>query len=179
MLTAAGQGGLLADGGVHLVTGMILFAVAGLALALGALIFGRLLRPSLPNPAKGEAYECGEVSVGPSWVQFDLRFYVVALVFLVFDVEIALLYPWAVVYGGGAEATAGSAAAEQVRSAALWDMLFFFCVLVVGFVYLWRFGYLNWVWSLGARVAVSRATSATDNASQAAPASAGEPGGQT
>ncbi|MBN1510331.1 MAG: NADH-quinone oxidoreductase subunit A, partial [Sedimentisphaerales bacterium] len=80
-----------ADGGVHLVTGMTIFALAGLILGLGALIFGRLLRPRLPNQDKGEPYECGEVAVGTSWVQFDLRFYVVALVFLVFDVEIALL----------------------------------------------------------------------------------------
>ncbi len=178
MTTAAEQGGLLADGGADLVTGMILFAIAGLLLAFGALMFGRLLRPSLPNPAKGEAYECGEVSIGPSWVQFDLRFYVVALVFLVFDVEIALLYPWAVVYGGGGEAAGEAAAVEQVRSAALWDMVFFFGVLVVGFVYLWRFGYLNWVWAFGARVAVSEAASTTDNASQTPDSSAGEPGGQ-
>ena len=69
-------------------------------------------------------------------MQFDLRFYVVALVFLVFDVEIALFYPWAVVYGSGD---------QSVKLAALYDMLFFFGVLVVGFLYLWRFGYLDWV----------------------------------
>jgi NADH-quinone oxidoreductase subunit A len=143
---------ILADGGVHLVTGMTIFALAGLALGLGALLFGRLLRPKLPNPAKGETYECGEVAVGQSWVQFDLRFYVVALVFLVFDVEIALLYPWAVVFGGGSEASVGAGAVDQVRHAALWDMLFFFGVLVVGFLYLWRFGYLDWVWAFGNRV---------------------------
>ena len=146
---------ILADGGVHLVTGMTIFALAGLALGLGALLFGRLLRPKLPNPAKGETYEFGEVAVGQSWVQFDLRFYVVALVFLVFDVEIALLYPWAVVFGGGSEASANAAALDQVRHAALWDMLFFFGVLVVGFLYLWRFGYLDWVWAFGNRVAAS------------------------
>ena len=144
---------ILADGGTHLVTGMTIFALAGLALGLGALLFGHLLRPKLPNPVKGEAYECGEVAVGQSWVQFDLRFYVVALVFLVFDVEIALLYPWAVVFGGGSEASANAAALDQVRHAALWDMLFFFGVLVVGFLYLWRFGYLDWVWAFGNRIA--------------------------
>jgi len=145
---------VLADGGVHLVAGMAIFALAGLALGLGALLFGRLLRPRLPNKDKGEAYECGEVAVGPSWVQFDLLFYVVALVFLVFDVEIALLYPWAVVYGGGGMMSAGSGGLAQVRNAALWDMLFFFAVLVVGFLYLWRFGYLDWVWTFGSRITV-------------------------
>jgi NADH-quinone oxidoreductase subunit A len=143
---------ILADGGVQLVMGMTIFAVAGLVLGVGALLFGKLVRPKVPNPVKGETYECGEVSVGPSWVQFDLRFYVVALVFLVFDVEIALLYPWAVVFGGGSEAGKGPEALKEVQYAALWDMLFFFGVLVVGFVYLWRFGYLDWVWTYGNRI---------------------------
>lgn len=145
--------GILAGSGTDLVAGMTIFALAGMAMGLGALIFGRLLRPNLPNPDKGESYECGEVAVGSSWVQFDLRFYVVALVFLVFDVEIALLYPWAVVFGGGSEAAADASALDQIRHAALWDMLFFFAVLVVGFLYLWRFGYLNWVWTFGNRIA--------------------------
>jgi NADH-quinone oxidoreductase subunit A len=144
--------GILADGGVHLILGMTIFAIAGLVLALGALIFGKLLRPKLPNPAKGEAYECGETAVGSSWVQFDLRFYVVALVFLVFDVEVALLYPWAVVFGGGAEPGGTAESLLQVKEAALYDMLFFFGVIVVGFLYLWRFGYLNWVWTVGGRI---------------------------
>ena len=151
-MNTMGHNLILADGGVQLVMGMTIFAVAGLALGLGALLFGKLLRPNLPNQAKGETYECGEVSIGPSWVQFDLRFYVVALVFLVFDVEIALLYPWAVVFGGGSEAASGPAALKEVQFAALWDMLFFFGVLVVGFLYLWRFGYLDWVWAYGNRV---------------------------
>jgi NADH-quinone oxidoreductase subunit A len=127
---------VLADGGVQLVQGMTIFVIAGILMAAGALLAGRLLRPSLPNPEKSVAYECGEPAIGTSWVQFDLRFYVVALVFLVFDVEIALFYPWAVVYGSGD---------RTVKLAALYDMLFFFGVLVVGFLYLWRFGYLDWV----------------------------------
>lgn len=145
MTTVNGQFLLLAQGGVHLVSGIALFVVMGVALALGALVFGRLLRPHLPHPVKEEAYECGEPVVGSAWVQFDLRFYVVALVFLVFDVEIALFWPWAVVYGGGAHPGASLEAMQQVRQAALFDMLFFFGVIVVGFVYLWRFGYLDWV----------------------------------
>jgi len=157
---------VLADGGVHLVTGMTIFALAGLILGLGALIFGRLLRPRLPNQDKGEPYECGEVAVGTSWVQFDLRFYVVALVFLVFDVEIALLYPWAVVFGGDGTASAGSGTMEQVRNAALWDMLFFFAVLVVGFVYLWRFGYLDWVWAFGNRIAAGETNTSQGDVDQ-------------
>lgn len=146
---------MLAEGGTDLVQGMVVFLIAGLAMVLGALVFGWFLRPNLPHPEKQEAYECGEPTIGPSWVQFDLRFYVVALVFLVFDVEVALFYPWAVVFGAGSHA---------VKVAATWDMLFFFGVIVVGFVYLWRFGYLDWVWACtGGRneeVAVKRSVSA-------------------
>lgn len=149
MAVLVGQMSLLADGGVSLVLGMVIFVIAGMVLALGALLFGWLLRPSLPHPVKGEPYECGEVPVGSSWIQFDLRFYVVALVFLIFDVEIALFYPWAVVFGGGAHPGASAEVLSQVRLAALWDMLFFFGVLVVGFLYLWRFGYLDWVRAYG------------------------------
>lgn len=135
---------ILADGGVGLVKGMTVFVIAGVGMVLGALVFGWFLRPRLPNPDKVAAYECGEPAFGSSWVQFDLRFYVVALVFLVFDVEIALFYPWAVVYGGGAHGR-DSADLPLVKMAALYDMLFFFGVIVVGFLYLWRFGYLDWV----------------------------------
>ncbi len=107
---------------------------------------GSLFRPKAPNPEKSAVYECGEPTIGSSWVQFDLRFYIVALVFLVFDVEIALFYPWAVAYGD-AEAIGKSVGLSlfQVRQTALVDMLVFFGLLLVGFAYLWRFGYLDWV----------------------------------
>ncbi len=133
------------EGGVSLVQGLLVFLIAGLAMVLGALAFGWLLRPNLPHPDKLASYECGEPTIGASWVQFDLRFYVVALVFLIFDVELALFYPWAVVYGGGAHPGASPEVLQQVRMAAMWDVLFFFGVIVVGFLYLWRFGYLDWV----------------------------------
>ncbi|MEE8170184.1 MAG: NADH-quinone oxidoreductase subunit A [Phycisphaerae bacterium] len=121
---------------VALVFGLFLFTVAGIGMILGALTLGRFLRPHLPHPEKDEPYECGEPVVGTSWVQFDLRFYVVALVFLIFEIEIALFFPWAVVY-------------REAGVAGLWDMLFFFGVIVVGFLYLWRFGYLDWVRATG------------------------------
>ncbi len=141
-----------AEGGVPLIQAVVVFAAAAVAMALGALLFGKLLRPRRPGGDKDSAYECGEVPVGPGWVQFDLRFYVVALVFLVFDVELALFYPWAVVFGGGG-LTGGAEweALRSVRLAAVWDMLFFFGVIVVGFIYLWRFGYLDWVRITAAR----------------------------
>ncbi|MEP0844949.1 MAG: NADH-quinone oxidoreductase subunit A [Phycisphaerae bacterium] len=138
---------MAAEGGVQLVQGMTLFVIAGFLMIFGALFAGRFVRPQLPHADKSAAYECGEPAFGTSWVQFDLRFYVVALVFLIFDVEVALFYPWAVVYGGGAHRGSGAGAEvlQQVKVAALFDMLFFFGVIVVGFLYLWRFGYLDWV----------------------------------
>ncbi len=102
----------------------------------------------MPNPDKLAVYECGEPTIGSGWVQFDLRFYIVALVFLVFDVEVALFYPWAVAYGDAARVAAdlgNGLTAAAVRASALVDLLFFFGVLLVGFAYLWRFGYLDWV----------------------------------
>lgn len=90
---------------------LVLFASAGLFLVLVALFLGRLLRPRVPVPEKLETYECGEPSVGSSFVQFDLRFYVVALVFIIFDVEVAFFFPWAAVFG---KVTKLSAAREAV-----------------------------------------------------------------
>lgn len=123
-----------------------IFTVFGAAFVFVNLVAGALARPKVPNPEKSAAYECGEPAIGTSWVQFDLRFYIVALVFLIFDVEVALFYPWAVAYGD-AHALGASIGmtAYQIRQVALVDILFFFGVLLVGFAYLWRFGYLDWV----------------------------------
>jgi NADH-quinone oxidoreductase subunit A len=124
------------------------FAAFGAAFVFINLTAGALARPKLPNPEKAAVYECGEPTIGSSWVQFDLRFYIVALVFLVFDVEVALFYPWAVAYGSAeqlAHDLGGKLDLFQLRSIAVVDMLFFFGVLLVGFAYLWRFGYLDWV----------------------------------
>jgi NADH-quinone oxidoreductase subunit A len=127
---------LYGDSSTMFVIGLLMFMVAGFAICAGGLLAGRLVRPKMPHPEKAAIYECGEPTIGEGWVQFDLRFYVVALLFIIFDVEIALFWPWAVVYGSGD---------QQVKTAALYDMLFFFGVLVVGFLYLWRYGYLDWV----------------------------------
>lgn len=135
---------------VQLITGLLILGSLGFALCFGALFLGWLIRPKQPNAEKDAIYECGEPTIGSGWIQFDLRFYVVALVFIVFDVEIALFWPWAVVYGGGGIDPATPLAEipallSRIRTVALFDMLFFFGVIVVGFLYLWRFGYLDWV----------------------------------
>ncbi len=108
----------------------VLFVIVNVA------VISRLLRPKKVDPAKETTYECGEPPVGSSWVRFDMRFYSVALVFLIFDVEVALIYPWALVFKrltayGGAFVYA--------------EMLFFVLVVGVGLVYAWAKGDLEWV----------------------------------
>ena len=162
MTILAEQTEILAQDGAGLVQGIVILMLAGLAMTLGALVAGRFLRPSLPHPDKGASYECSEPAIGHGWVQFDLRCYVVALVFLVFDVEIALFYPWAVVFGVGGFEQATVEFMQRVKTGALCDMLFFFGVVVVGFLYLWKYGYLDWVRALG-----GGGLSAADRAEQA------------
>lgn len=87
------------DTSLAIVAYIALFASVGIVFLFANLLLGRFLRPSNPTPEKLEIYECGEPTIGSSFVQFDLRFYVVALVFIVFDVEVAFLFPWATVFG--------------------------------------------------------------------------------
>jgi NADH-quinone oxidoreductase subunit A len=131
---------------MELLLSITIFTAFGAAFVLVNMLMGALARPQIPNPEKASVYECGEPTIGTSWVQFDLRFYIVALVYLIFDVEVALFYPWAVAWGDAeALGNAIGMTAFQIRQVALVDMLFFFGVLLVGFAYLWRFGYLDWV----------------------------------
>jgi NADH-quinone oxidoreductase subunit A len=78
---------------------LLLFVVVGVGFIFIHLIVGKLIRPARPDPEKLTIYECGEPTIGTAWVQFDLRFYVVALLFVIFDVEVAFFFPWAVVFG--------------------------------------------------------------------------------
>jgi len=84
---------------INIVAYIALFVGAGASFLFVNLLVGKLLRPSDPHEEKLEVYECGEPAIGSSFVQFDLRFYVVALLFLIFDVEVAFFFPWATVYG--------------------------------------------------------------------------------
>jgi NADH-quinone oxidoreductase subunit A len=87
------------DASVSVVAYLALFAGVGFVFVFANLLVGRFLRPSDPHAEKQEIYECGEPTIGSSFVQFDLRFYVVALVFIIFDVEVAFLFPWATFFG--------------------------------------------------------------------------------
>ena len=87
------------ESSTSIVAYLTLFVLAGLLFLFVNLLVGYLLRPHNPGPERGEIYECGEPTIGSSFVQFDLRFYVVALLFIIFDVEIAFFFPWATVFG--------------------------------------------------------------------------------
>jgi NADH-quinone oxidoreductase subunit A len=131
---------------MEILLSIFLFLAFGAVFVLVNLVMGAVVRPRVPNPEKATVYECGEPTIGSSWVQFDLRFYIVALVFLIFDVEVALFYPWAVAFGDAHRlAQTLDMDVFDIRMVAVVDMLFFFGVLLVGFAYLWRFGYLDWV----------------------------------
>src|SRR5262250_1336741 len=77
----------------------LLFTAIGAGFIFVHLMIGKLVRPARPDPEKLTIYECGEPTIGSAWIQFDLRFYVVALLFVIFDVEMAFFFPWAVVFG--------------------------------------------------------------------------------
>jgi len=83
----------------QLVGYMLLFVAVGAGFIFVHLMAGKLIRPAKPDAEKATIYECGEPTIGSAWIQFDLRFYVVALLFVVFDVEVAFFFPWAVVFG--------------------------------------------------------------------------------
>src|SRR3954467_14484417 len=112
---------------MELLLSITIFLAFGAMFVFANLVLGYFARPQIPNPEKAAVYECGEPVIGSSWVQFDLRFYIVALVYLIFDVEVALFYPWAVAYGRATEMGKSlGMTAFEVRQVALVDMLFFF-----------------------------------------------------
>jgi NADH-quinone oxidoreductase subunit A len=96
-----------------LVLFILIFLAAGLAVLGGNLLLGKMVRPHKPNAEKGTVYECGEPTIGSAWIQFDLRFYVVALLFVIFDVELAFFFPWAVVFGSANRAGDESLALKE------------------------------------------------------------------
>ncbi len=95
-----------------------LFALTGFLFLFVNLVLGWLVRPRMPNVEKLEIYECGEPTIGSSFVQFDLRFYVVALLFIIFDVEVAFFFPWAAVFGKATQLAAGAPAAVAANAEA-------------------------------------------------------------
>jgi NADH-quinone oxidoreductase subunit A len=110
------------------------FAAVGLAFLIAILLFSWLLRPHRPGEAKLGTYECGNEPIGSPWARFNFRYYIFALLFLLFDVETAYLYPWAV----------RLRALRALGLFAVIEMFIFIGILALGLVYAWRKGALEW-----------------------------------
>lgn len=120
---------------------ILLMGIIGMLLVCVTIFLAKLISPKKPNPVKESTYECGEDPVGTAWTQFNPRFYVIALVFLLFDVELIFIFPWSVVFGSE----------TLIASDGRWgwftmmEMAIFLIILVVGLIYVWRRGDLNWI----------------------------------
>lgn len=114
---------------------VLIFLGIGAFFIIFNLFLGSLIRPKNPSAEKLSTYECGEEPVGGSWIQFNIRFYVVALVFIIFDVEVVFLYPWAVVVKD----------LMHYGWFAFVEMMIFVAILLVGLAYAWKRGALEWV----------------------------------
>ncbi len=110
---------------------VFIFLILGVVFVAGGLVFSWLIRPNRPYPSKLTTYECGEEPIGDTRVRFNIRFYVVALIFLIFDVEVVFLFPWATVFKG-------------LGWFAFFEMMVFLVILFVGYAYVWRKGDLDW-----------------------------------
>ncbi len=109
-----------------------IFFVVAMFLPAAAITIAGFLAPKKPNPIKNSTYECGIETVGPTWIQFKAQYYVFTLVFLVFDVEMVLLFPWAVAY-------------NQMKLFAIVEGVLFVLILLGGLLYAWKKRALEWV----------------------------------
>lgn len=110
---------------------VFIFILIGVVFVAIGLVFAWLLRPHRPYPSKRTTYECGESPVGDTRMRFNIRFYVIALIFIVFDVEVVFLFPWALVY-------------KSLGWFAFFEMMVFLAILLAGYAYVWRKGDLEW-----------------------------------
>jgi NADH-quinone oxidoreductase subunit A len=110
---------------------IILFLFIALALSFGFILANFLAAPSNPDPEKLSAYECGFEAFDDSRIEFDVRFYLVAILFIIFDLEIAFLFPWAISLG-------------NIGALGFWSMMIFLSILTIGFIYEWKKGALEW-----------------------------------
>ena len=110
---------------------IIIFIFVALALSIGFIILNFLFSPNNPDPEKLSAYECGFEAFSDSRMEFDVRFYLVAILFIIFDLEIAFLFPWAISLG-------------SIGALGFWSMMIFLAVLTIGFIYEWKKGALDW-----------------------------------
>jgi NADH-quinone oxidoreductase subunit A len=110
---------------------VLLFILVGLGVGVAPMVLGRLLAPNRPDPEKLSPYECGFEAFEDARMKFDVRYYLVAILFILFDLEIAFLFPWAAVI-------------NDIGFAGFVSMMIFLAILVVGFIYEWMKGALEW-----------------------------------
>ena len=110
---------------------IVIFIFIALGLSIGFIVLNFLFSPKNPDPEKLSAYECGFEAFNDSRMEFDVRFYLVAILFIIFDLEIAFLFPWAISLG-------------NLGSLGFWSMMIFLLVLTIGFIYEWKIGALDW-----------------------------------
>ena len=116
---------------------ILMFVLVGIAVGVLPVAMGFMLAPSRPDPEKLSPYECGFEAFEDARMKFDVRYYLIALLFILFDLEIAFLFPWATVFKD-------IVAAESIRLFGFVEMLVFVAVLVIGYVYAWAKGALEW-----------------------------------
>ncbi len=121
---------------------VLIYIIGGIVFVMAMLFASKILRPTRPNAEKLSTYESGEEPISSAWTQFNVRFYVVALIFLLFEVEIVFLFPWATVF----------ASKELIaETGGLWkwfafiEMLLFIFILALGLAYAWVHGFLDWI----------------------------------
>lgn len=121
---------------------VLLFIIGGIIFVVGGLVASRLIRPNRPNAEKLATYESGEEPISTAWTQFNVRFYIIALIFLLFEVEIVLLFPWTTVF-------AKKELIEQTNGRWGWfavtEAVIFIAVLGLGLAYAWVNGFLDWI----------------------------------
>jgi NADH-quinone oxidoreductase subunit A len=121
---------------------VLVFIIGGALFIVVSLLISRVLRPHRPNVEKHTSYESGEEPVGAAWGQFNARFYIIALIFILFEVELVLLFPWATVFSR-------ADLIEQTNGLWGWislvEMILFIFVLALGLIWAWAKGYLDWV----------------------------------
>ena len=110
---------------------IILFLIIALGLSLAFVAINYIAAPNKPDPEKLSAYECGFEPFNDSRMEFDVRFYLVAILFVIFDLEVAFLFPWAVGF-------------QHIGSLGFWSMMLFLLILTIGFLYEWKKGALEW-----------------------------------
>lgn len=110
---------------------IVIFMITGVLFVIGNYFISALLRPFHPTAKKLSTYECGEEPIGPAWVQYNVRYYLFAMIFVIFDVEALFLIPWAIVY-------------QALGGFSFIEMLIFISLLAVGLIHVWKKGALKW-----------------------------------